>query len=145
MVEGALKLHGYGSHSERFTVTGPAVRLGPQTDARTLHGLHELGTNAAKYGALSVATGRDRDSLDNDPKCLAGACFVFNGERVGGPLVLPPTRRGFGSKLIERALKRGAGWRGQPHPSSPRELVCTVLANLPPVARKCNERGVAEF
>jgi two-component sensor histidine kinase len=64
--------------------------------------VHELATNAAKYGALSVPTGQVSISwaiIPGDPKCLS-LCW----REHGGPPVAPPTRKGFGSRLIERSL-----------------------------------------
>jgi two-component sensor histidine kinase len=70
--------------------------------------LHELGTNAAKYGALSNRSGTV--TLDwglegqGDHRQI-----VLTWREVGGPAVVPPTRKGFGSRLIEEALKAQQG------------------------------------
>ena len=61
--------------------------------------LHELATNAAKYGALS----RDGGRIDVTWSVVEGQ-LVFEWRESGGALVQPPTRRGFGSRMIERAL-----------------------------------------
>jgi two-component sensor histidine kinase len=63
--------------------------------------LHELATNAAKYGALSRPEGRVelRWKVQDDRLDLTW-------RESGGPTVVPPTRRGFGSRLIENALSR---------------------------------------
>ena len=61
--------------------------------------IHELATNAAKYGALSMSCGRVCVSWS-----LVGGQVVIEWREVGGPLVGAPTRRGFGRKIIERGL-----------------------------------------
>ena len=65
--------------------------------------LHELATNAMKYGALSTAEGRIRVVWDLAPEPGAARLDLTWTER-GGPPVKPPTERGFGSRLIERGL-----------------------------------------
>jgi two-component sensor histidine kinase len=65
--------------------------------------LHELATNAVKYGALATDAGRVRiawDILDG----VGSDRLRFRWEESGGPPVVPPTRTGFGSRMIERAL-----------------------------------------
>jgi two-component sensor histidine kinase len=92
-----------GEGEGRFGVDGPQVRLLPRTALALAMALQELATNAVKYGALSNAAGRVRIAwtLDrsNDPPRLR-LCW----EETGGPPVQAPTRRGFGSRLIERSL-----------------------------------------
>jgi two-component sensor histidine kinase len=65
--------------------------------------LHELTTNAVKYGALSTATGRVAITwvVAEDLRRLQ-----FQWAETGGPLVEKPRRRGFGSRLIERGLSQ---------------------------------------
>ena len=66
--------------------------------------LHELATNAAKYGALSVPTGRVEISW-NVRAAGDGPILRFQWVESGGPAVEAPSRRGFGSQLIERGLR----------------------------------------
>jgi two-component sensor histidine kinase len=94
----------YGTPADgTFRVHGPNIRLSPRAALALALALHELATNAAKYGALSVPDGRvgvrwKLDSPDLPSKlCLAWA-------EAGGPRVQPPRRKGFGSRLIERGL-----------------------------------------
>jgi two-component sensor histidine kinase len=61
--------------------------------------LHELATNALKYGALSVPTGRLAVSWDRDSANLVHVRW----NEAGGPKVTPPARKGFGTRLIERS------------------------------------------
>ena len=88
-------------HRDRFEIGGPDVRVIPRMALLTL-ALHELATNAAKYGALSVPTGRIAvlwQVRPGEPPHL-----IFRWQERGGPLVSPPTQKGFGSRLIERSL-----------------------------------------
>jgi two-component sensor histidine kinase len=69
--------------------------------------LHELAVNAVKHGALSVPGGRVEVSCCADP---AGLSAALKWTETGGPSVLgPPTRQGFGTRLLERALVRDLG------------------------------------
>jgi two-component sensor histidine kinase len=65
--------------------------------------LHELCTNAAKYGALSSDSGQVRIvwKLSQSEQT---ATLQLHWEEVGGPIVSPPVRKGFGSRLLERGL-----------------------------------------
>lgn len=88
----------------RFVLNGPDSRLHPKVAVTLAMALHELMTNAAKYGALSVPEGRvavtwSLQALDDGREQLDLAW-----EERGGPPVTLPTRRGFGSRLIERQL-----------------------------------------
>jgi PAS domain S-box-containing protein len=86
----------------RFTIDGPHLRLAPSMAVSLAMAIHELATNAAKYGALSVASGRVTirwmvEHADTER-------LVLRWEEKGGPPVSPPTRKGFGTRLIERSL-----------------------------------------
>lgn len=87
--------------SERFDVSGDPVLLPQKIVASLSLALHELGTNAAKYGALSNATGRIAISW-SFAKETGDLRLVWR--EMDGPEVLPPTRKGFGSRLVERLL-----------------------------------------
>jgi PAS domain S-box-containing protein len=67
--------------------------------------LHELTTNAVKYGALSVPAGRVnvRWSVGGDDR---PGMFILSWEETGGPAVMPPTRSGFGGKIIDDTMRR---------------------------------------
>jgi PAS domain S-box-containing protein len=99
IVAGALKACGVG---DRAAVAGPSVRFGPHVAVTLAMALHELCTNAIKYGALSVEGGRVSIgwtiSGEREPR------LHFRWQELGGPPVREPSRRGFGSRLIERAL-----------------------------------------
>jgi PAS domain S-box-containing protein len=89
-------------HRDRFEIGGPDVRLVPRMSLALTLALHELATNAAKYGALSVPSGRIALTWrvqPNDPPHL-----TLRWQERDGPPVSPPERQGFGSRLIERSL-----------------------------------------
>jgi two-component sensor histidine kinase len=87
----------------RFHVRGPAVHLNPKRALALGMALHELATNAAKYGALSNATGAVHVhwTVLPDDKSLN-----FRWEERGGPPVTAPGYRGFGLRLIEHGMER---------------------------------------
>jgi PAS domain S-box-containing protein len=87
--------------SERFEIIGVPVFLPQRAVASLSLALHELGTNAAKYGALSVSEGKVSISWIHNIE--TGALSLRWQERDGPPVV-PPARKGFGSRLIERLL-----------------------------------------
>jgi len=90
--------------SGRFDVEGEPLRLAPRAALALAMALHELGTNATKYGALSVDGGRV--SIGWTQK---GDRFHLVWRESGGPPVEAPGRRGFGSRLIERGLAADLG------------------------------------
>ena len=113
---------------ERFEIGGPELRLTPRVALALTLALHELATNAAKYGALSVPTGRVAITWairPGDPSHLA-----LRWQERGGPAVSPPSRKGFGSRLIERSLALELG--GEVHiVYDPAGLVCDVISPVP--------------
>lgn len=89
--------------SDRFDLDGPEVEMGPRATLSTSLILHELATNAIKYGALSNNAGRV--GLDWEIKHQPnGAQFTMTWRELGGPPVAQPTSRGFGSRLIRMGL-----------------------------------------
>ncbi|KQN89877.1 histidine kinase [Sphingomonas sp. Leaf231] len=98
---------------QRFTMGGPEIRLSPDITLALSMALHELATNAIKYGALSVPAGTVtiawalRDDADEaGDGAGSGRRFAFSWVERGGPPVVPPTRTGFGTRMIERVLSR---------------------------------------
>jgi two-component sensor histidine kinase len=86
--------------------------------------LHELATNAAKYGALSAPEGRIDLKWSRD-----GARLTCQWTEIGGPAVQKPTRRGFGGRVIERMINQLNGkidfeWRAD-------GLVCQITFDMP--------------
>jgi len=96
-----------GRSGERVQFDGPDLRLRPAVSLALAMALHELATNAVKYGALSNKSGRIgiEWSVSDDPK----RCFRLRWREQGGPPVRAPERRGFGSRLIEYGLARDLG------------------------------------
>lgn len=106
IITSALKPFTVGKH--RVQIDGPALNLGPKPALALGMVLHELATNATKYGALSNETGR----IEISWKMSGGkddSRLHFRWEEIGGPPVVPPTRKGFGSRLIERSLASDLG------------------------------------
>ena len=87
---------------ERFVLSGPMVRIDQRPGVSLALMMHELGTNAAKYGALSNDTGQVRIewavSRGAEPR------FEITWSEKGGPAVTEPTRRGAGSRLISAGV-----------------------------------------
>jgi two-component sensor histidine kinase len=94
------ELDPYIQGNRAFEMSGPDIVLTSKSALALSLAIHELATNAAKFGALSSAAGRVviRWSLTQ------GGGLELSWTESGGPPVIPPTRRGFGSTLIERAL-----------------------------------------
>ena len=97
IVESSLDIH--DKTGKRFIVSGPQVSLSPQTALSMALALHELSTNAVKYGALSTKTGVVEINWTIEKNE-----FHFSWREKGGPVVHEPTKLSFGSKLIKRLL-----------------------------------------
>jgi two-component sensor histidine kinase/ActR/RegA family two-component response regulator len=92
------------AQADRAAFSGPAVQLGPVAAQPLAMALHELATNAAKYGALSTPDGRVQISWQMD-NAVGG--LLLRWEEFGGPpITAAPARRGFGSRLLESLLRR---------------------------------------
>jgi PAS domain S-box-containing protein len=89
--------------SSRVRLSGGSVRLRPQAALTLAMVLNELGTNAAKYGALSTAGGMLDLSWSVEGDNGDGRLVIEWRER-GGPPVRPPRERGFGTRLVERGI-----------------------------------------
>jgi two-component sensor histidine kinase len=86
--------------SKRASSSGLSVLLSPQHAQNFTLALHELATNAAKYGALSNTTGKVQVSWTIEPD-QSGSVLKFRWKESGGPPVSPPARQGFGSQLLK--------------------------------------------
>jgi two-component sensor histidine kinase len=82
----------------RVVLAGPDVVVDPKAAQNIGLALHELATNASKYGALSSPTGRVDITWDRTPD----SHFIVEWKESGGPRVEAPQRRGFGQAVLER-------------------------------------------
>jgi two-component sensor histidine kinase len=115
--------------SERLRVQGPPIRLSPKAALAIAMGLHELATNAVKYGAFSNDTGQVAVTWTVDGP--SPGTLHLQWSESGGPAVKPPSRKGFGSRLIERNLAHDLN--GQAKIEYRREgIVCTITSILDP-------------
>ncbi|MBV9529796.1 MAG: PAS domain-containing protein, partial [Bradyrhizobium sp.] len=84
---------------EQVRISGPAIRLQPKPAESLALAIHELATNAVKYGALSQPSG----TIDIAWR-IEDAVLTFEWRERGGPTVQPPQRKGFGTEMLERTL-----------------------------------------
>lgn len=91
--------------AERVEITGPPLRLKPAAAQAIALVLHELATNAVKYGALSADEGRLHVSWKQIERAGTPHLTLIWTER-GGPPVTTPSRRGFGSTVIRSSVER---------------------------------------
>src|SRR5262249_9643467 len=96
------ELEPYGC--DRLTVSGPMVLIKPTVAQNIALAIHELATNAAKYGALSTPSGK----LAVDWR-LDGDALVVNWRESGGPPVTKPDKLGFGAKVIRAGVAAQLG------------------------------------
>jgi len=110
---------------DRCDIDGPEIALPPQTAVSLSLAVHELATNAAKYGALSNSSGRVSIEWRIDSERIE----LWWRER-GGPPVESPTKAGFGTKMIKRTL--AAEFRGEVELDFASDgLTCRVVGPLP--------------
>ena len=103
VLRGALAPYLCGGRDRIQIVDGPRIQLTPNAAVTLGMGIHELATNAAKYGALSTTTGKV--TLGWKLSHLSeGDLIEIVWRESDGPRVSAPSRRGFGSRLIERGI-----------------------------------------
>ncbi|MGD9964978.1 MAG: HWE histidine kinase domain-containing protein [Hyphomonadaceae bacterium] len=108
IVHAAVEPHRGSSTTRRFEIAGPAVYISPRLALALSMTLHEMATNAAKYGALSAPNGRlsigwrlaDRDGEQ---------VLHLSWREHDGPRVSPPAATGFGTRLIEYTMRSANG------------------------------------
>lgn len=131
-LRGAIKqaVAPYQREDDRIRLTGPEVLLSPKTALALTLAMHELSTNAVKYGAWS----NDHGAVTVEWTHRAGPeeelRLHIEWREHGGPPVIVPTRRGFGSRLIERGLASELQGRVE-LAFDPAGLRCIVDAPLP--------------
>jgi two-component sensor histidine kinase len=104
----------------RVRIEGPQVLLEPDAAQTIAVILHELATNAAKYGALSTPNGQVDLKWSHEADRRLHLCWT----ETGGPAVQEPTRKGFGRRVTEQMIARikgktRFGWRAE-------GLVCEI-------------------
>jgi two-component sensor histidine kinase len=92
-----------GPYADRVSIEGPSLMLTAKATQNFALALHELATNAAKYGALSNHTGRVHINW-SVLKPNGYHQFIFRWQERGGPYVIPPTEKGFGSAVLEQVM-----------------------------------------
>ena len=123
----------------RFALAGSKIRLKPEAAQALGMAFHELATNAAKYGALSNATG-----VVSVKWLLTPTAITIEWNETGGPAVFPPTRKGFGESVIGMMVKAstsgevetvyapsGFQWRL----TAPRTRVVAETFSMEPIAK----------
>ena len=108
----------------RVRIYGPPLLLAPDIAQAIAMTLHELATNAAKYGALSAPDGQIDLKWSRD----GAGRLTLQWTEIGGPLVQKPTRRGFGGRIIEQMIAQLDGairfdWRAD-------GLVCQITFDI---------------
>jgi two-component sensor histidine kinase len=109
---------------KRVQIDGPEVLLEPNAAQAVAVILHELATNAAKYGSLSVPNGQIGLKWTHEPDRR----LILRWTETGGPAVRPPTRKGFGGRIIEQMVAQQKGetrfdWRAE-------GLVCEITLRV---------------
>jgi two-component sensor histidine kinase len=107
---------------DKLTASGPRVVLPANSTTPFALILHELATNALKYGAWSA---RGMVAVE---WTVSGSQLEFRWRERGGPTVAPPIREGLGSTLIKRGLPTGT----VKHELHPEGLECRIVVPLPP-------------
>jgi len=132
-------------HSDRVLIEGPPILLNPAAYSTMALVVHELVTNSAKYGSLS-GSGRVRigwSRADNED-------LIIDWNESGGPEVKPPTRKGFGTTIIDRSIPYDLGGTASiaykpggveaqfripaKHVSEPKDHSGTAIKYMPPTA-----------
>ncbi|NJC05163.1 PAS domain S-box-containing protein [Sphingomonas kaistensis] len=113
------------SDDERLTLDGPDLMLSPKASVSLAMAIHELATNATKYGSLSQDGGEVAIRWEDD-----GDRLKLSWKESGGPPVAQPTKRGFGTRMIERGLAAELGGSVRIH-YEPDGVRCDVDAPMP--------------
>lgn len=111
------------SQRGQFLIEGPPLRLGPKSAVAMSIAIHELCTNAAKYGALSTEPGRIEVNWTTPADR-----FIWSWRECGGPRVVEPGQQGFGSLLIQSLAKQLSGSVTIEY--APSGLICKIEAPL---------------
>lgn len=128
LISQALEPYRQNDGPDRIAISGPEVWIGGRRITSLTMAMHELATNALKYGALSVDAGRVavcwRVEVVSGIKRLH-----IEWREHGGPPVTPPSQRGFGSLLVERGLAMELDGKAE-IAFRPEGVVCEITASL---------------
>jgi len=111
-------------HTNHVTIDGCEINLTPRAAQQFAMVVHELATNALKYGALSSPDGRVSISGKLD-RHNGSPSFLFSWKESGGPRISLPTRKGFGSVILLDSAKQFAPLRW-----TIRRMACFTSLNL---------------
>jgi PAS domain S-box-containing protein len=117
----------FAQDQERIAFKGPQVWITPKMALSLAMAMHELGTNAVKYGALSGPEGTI--SVNWSLSAQGEPLLRIEWRESGGPRVEPPARRGFGTRLIEQVLAADIDGRVQLL-FNPEGVACIIEANI---------------
>jgi two-component sensor histidine kinase len=126
-VEGIVRLitEPYRSRErDPFALSGEPVRIPGKLAASIAIALHELSTNAVKYGALSTSQGRVSLTWHISDEGI----LELRWKEQGGPMVTPPSRRGFGTRLLSALIPYGSVAQD----FEPDGLLCIIRCGLDP-------------
>lgn len=135
----------FSGRQARFCVDGPPTHIPARLTLAFALSLHELCTNAAKYGALTTENGRILINWGDTGNGSEARKFVFRWCEIGGPAVVAPSHRGFGSRMIKQAFASDADARADVE-YRPEGLVCEIsfpLAQTSPDDRASSEEARA--
>ena len=138
VLQGSLAAYRTNGQDWRLNIQGPNIHLLPRAALALSLALHELATNAAKYGALSNGTGRVDvvwKISDTEP-----SRFCLTWAESGGPPVKVPRRRGFGSRLIERGLARDLDGDIRLE-FAPGGVICTIAVPMDAISSGPGRKG----
>lgn len=134
LIKAALEPFGVANgRSEHFVITGRNIRVSPKVTLALGIAFHELATNAVKYGAFSNNAGSVLISWTIEPS-PEGERLLLRWQESSGPPVRPPSRKGFGSRVIERGLALELDGAAQLDYKAD-GLVCTISFPAPIGAR----------
>ncbi len=142
VLRGTLAAHDSGD--DRIVIDGVDILLGPKQALSLALTIHELATNAVKYGALSTDEGMVHITWTNTGLDeLGNGQFKFVWREADGPTVREPERQGFGTRLISRVL--AADFSGSVRIDyAPAGVVCTLTAPVESVGTGAHLPGEAE-
>jgi two-component sensor histidine kinase len=126
----ALKPFGVANgRAERFSIKGADIRLLPKATLALGIAFNELATNVVKYGAFSNDVGTIKIAWHSETQ-PSGKRLILTWREAGGPVVAPPTHKGFGSQVIERGLAHELEGDVQLD-YRPEGVVCTIDIPVP--------------